>query len=123
MNQIRNISTKSVVFSRWSGKNFAIFSSLKKVVHIGRLGVAMCESVEFKNSGLIKVLQLLFSIAEAEEETDDDVALILQQEGLCVLAADPFGSQLLENRSHMKPVFCLVRNTGFFYLDENDSGI
>lgn len=42
MNSKNKISKVVIIFSKWSRKNYAIFSSLKKVVNIARLTVDIC---------------------------------------------------------------------------------
>ena len=42
MNRLKHIGKNSIIFSRWSRKNYAIFASLGKVVKIARLKTDVC---------------------------------------------------------------------------------
>ena len=57
-------------FSRWIRKNYAVFSSLGKVVKICRLSVDICENALLKafRSGKKAILASLFSFSEEMEE-------------------------------------------------------
>jgi hypothetical protein len=60
---------KIVIFSKWSGKNYAIFNSLDKIVNIARLSIDMCLSSLRKNSNVINLLEY-FTHIETEENYD-----------------------------------------------------
>jgi len=46
------IYKRSIVFSKWSGKNYAIFASLGKLIKIARLAVDICVQSLKKNHSI-----------------------------------------------------------------------
>ncbi len=65
------ISQKSLVFSKWSRKNYAIFASLKRVVKIARLSVDICSSSLKKNAS--SILVILNNIVEEIKPEEDEL--------------------------------------------------
>lgn len=49
----RYIKEQKIVFSQWSGKNYAVFASLGKVVKIGVLAIDICMQSIKKSSSII----------------------------------------------------------------------
>ena len=64
------ISGPYIVFSKWSRKNYAIFSSLKKMIKIGRLSIEICDKALLK-PGTINNL-IFFKGAEEISNTETD---------------------------------------------------
>ncbi len=62
------ISNNSVVFSKWTRKSYAIFSSLKKVVKIAQLSIDVFKS-SFTN---LPVLSALLNNIESDEIANED---------------------------------------------------
>lgn len=94
------IATKNntLVFSKWSRKNYAIFASLSKVVKIARVSVDICISSLTKNKSILRFLkqenQLLISELDAEEKNQlnsDWLSILLFELGLIKLD-EPCGS-------------------------------
>ncbi len=76
MTTISNIQNRELVFSGWSRKGYAIFSSLSKVVKIARLAVAVIISSFGKSGVLIRLFNENFNY-NLIEEFDDDRGLCL----------------------------------------------
>jgi hypothetical protein len=81
MNGVKYIKTKRLVFSQWSGKNYAVFASLGRVVNIASLTIDICvQSIK-------KTLSVIGSFIDAEEieesvsgEYGKDIQEIIQVE-------------------------------------------
>jgi hypothetical protein len=64
MNGVKYIKTKRLIFSQWSGKNYAVFASLGRVVNISSLTIDICvQSIK-------KTLSVIGSFIGAEEIED-----------------------------------------------------
>ncbi|MDG5798802.1 hypothetical protein QA597_00325 [Marinilabiliaceae bacterium ANBcel2] len=61
-----------VVFSRWSRRSYAIFSSLKKTIHIAQLSFDVCEASLLKNNRVISILQKVGFAKDDDIVKDDD---------------------------------------------------
>lgn len=78
-------NASSVVFSRWTRKAYAIFSSLKKEVQIGHLALCICEGLVSKAKTVISVIAQVLTL---------DADLLLEAEvaehelALCVLSVE-----------------------------------
>ncbi len=66
MNQQKYISPKLIVFSKWSRKNYAVFSSLGKQVKIGVLKARICQKTLLK--GLVDIISISKNTEDFEEE-------------------------------------------------------
>lgn len=81
MNGVKYIKTKKLVFSQWSGKNYAVFASLGRVVNIAALTIDICvQSIK-------KTLSVIGSFIDTEEieesvsgEYGKDIQEIIQVE-------------------------------------------
>lgn len=62
------VNNKSVVFSRWTRKNYAIYASLHKVVLIAQLTIDVCKSAILKSNVLVQFLDYLQ--CDEDEELD-----------------------------------------------------
>ena len=62
------------VFKRWSRKGYAIFGSLKQVVHIGRLSVVLLQCIGQLLLHVETELRLTFVFAEEKGEEKPDLA-------------------------------------------------
>ncbi len=118
----KKISLKSLVFSKWSRKNYAIFASLKKVVKIARLSVDICASSLKKNASSIIVI--LNNIAEEIKPEEDELELeLLTIESPAFRAAllCNFNSESLDKSTYntyflTKACAASYCSTGFFNL-------
>ncbi len=66
MNQQKYISSKLIVFSKWSRKNYTVFSSLGKQVKIGVLKARICQKTLLK--GLVDIITISKNTEDFEEE-------------------------------------------------------
>lgn len=67
---------KTVVFSKWSRKKFAIFASLGKLVKIGRVSADICDKALQKTSELTGLSNKTESIKKGQTDTLEDISLI-----------------------------------------------
>jgi len=79
MKDIKYIQNSRIVFSQWSGKNYAVFASLGKVVNIAVLSVDICVQAVKKCSSVINSLLDTEYIRESVlEEYIDEINEILR---------------------------------------------
>lgn len=116
----RHTNTEVVVFSRWSGKNYAVFASLKKVVSIGHLSIDLCKSSLLKNRSVIRLLNLLGGEDERNEECDvveprEDAMLLLalMADGNC---GDDIYCEKIRYTNLGKPIFCASKVWAFLFM-------
>jgi len=92
MNQQQHIQRNSLIFARWSRKNFAIFASLGKVVKITRLTVEICDASLRKSVNLLPLfLHDLKLIEDQNDELETELNLEKALEVLPVLSAVSVG--------------------------------
>ncbi len=78
MNRKNNRSNTHIVFSKWSGKGYAIFASLHKEVQIAQLKISICKQAVKKNIKLIsKFVQL--DNDELNQQSDDPIEFLLSE--------------------------------------------
>ena len=89
MKHLSHKSKYSIVFSKWSRKNYAIFASLHKVIKIARLSVDVCMSSLSKNKSIqqksyqIKASEFEgYEIFESEEGLSEWINELLLKLGL-----------------------------------------
>lgn len=67
-------SNNIIVFSKWTRKNFAIFSSLHKVIKIARLSIDICISSFSKNQSVLCLLNQGISMDISENDSKEKEA-------------------------------------------------
>ncbi len=109
--KLRNSIPKAFVFTQWSGKSYATFASLKRVVNIGQLKMDLYSSV-FGADELCLLPKQNGDIVEDEEERDRkrDLSEIEWLELLqCEVAVQPCPKEfegLKFSFNPMKSIFC-----------------
>lgn len=92
MFKTERINSNPVVFSKWSRKAYAVFSSLKRVVNIGQLSVDISTRSMIKLESLIRFIDLLIPGIHEEEDPFSDEWLddqsFLQLMPINILASD-----------------------------------
>lgn len=68
-------SNNSIVFSKWTRKNYAIFVSLHKVIKIARLSIEICISFFRKNQSVLCLLNQGTSIDISENDSKEKETL------------------------------------------------
>lgn len=72
----RDIKSKYVTFSKWSGKGYAVFASLGKVVKIAQLKVAVVNQAIRKNVNVITAFTTRIT-GKIIQELDEDCELLM----------------------------------------------
>ncbi|MBI9065828.1 MAG: hypothetical protein JEZ09_00970 [Salinivirgaceae bacterium] len=78
MQQKNYISKKSLTFSKWSRKGYAVFASLGKVVKIGQLNVEICKQAIKKNTNLL-IEFVLLEKDKLNQKTDESIEFLLSE--------------------------------------------
>jgi len=119
----KETNSKRIVFSRWSRKNYAIFSSLKKVVNIGRLSVDICRTSLLKCTTIIRHIFLARNTKNEEgllNEHDSQKKQLWEQLFPFItveLSMDSVPEQKIDIQNYTgKPIFCMMQNMGFLFL-------
>lgn len=88
MNHHRTIKSGVVVFSQWSRKDYAVFSSLGREVKIGRVSVDISR-VSLLKTAVIKELSLTDSYLPSKKENQDDEEQLLPADQLLLMMLMP----------------------------------
>lgn len=123
MRCINQIATRSLVFSKWSRKAYAVFISLKRVVNIAQLSVDICTVSLLKIKSLILGLLLPESVSFDCKDEDDDGCVaekILHafffEIKIQVSEIPACFSVEIKNMIHMSPLVASVQPTDFLNL-------
>jgi hypothetical protein len=76
MNKIQNTKSSGIVFSKWSRKGYAIFSSLSKVVKIARVSV----DISISSFGKNHIILSLFN----RDENNTSLKDLFEDESKCL---------------------------------------
>lgn len=71
-------TNNTVIFSKWTRKNYAVFASLKKVVNIVRLSLHTCFSLLSKNEYILRLINEGENVDTSNSEPNNDQAIFSQ---------------------------------------------
>jgi hypothetical protein len=71
-------TNNTVLFSKWTRKNYAVFASLKKVVNIVRLSIQTCFALLGNNKVALRLLNKGENIEFSNSEPDEDQMVFSQ---------------------------------------------
>jgi len=97
-----------MIFSKWSRKNYAVFSGLKKVIHIARLSVDICRVLLMKCVDvLVEQSDLINEHAEKEGEMEQLEQTNILSWSVVTMPTDLAGmdKKIIGDR---KPVSCIM---------------
>lgn len=72
MKSNKYILITKAIFSRWSGKSYAMFASLHKVVNIATIKIDMCNSAGLKHKSLVHFIKLAIISLLGKENNDEE---------------------------------------------------
>lgn len=118
----KRLQTKSsqVIFSKWTRKAYAVFSSLNKVVNIAQLSVDISTKAMMKYENLIKASGFCTRINDDDSENEEELYVLLSLECLLLSNLNTLNTEESKKRNHLycwrTPVL-LTRNRGFLFLN------
>ena len=71
-------TNNTVLFSKWTRKNYAVFASLKKVVNIVRLSLHTCFSLLSKNEFILRLINEGENVEVLNSEPNEDQIVFSQ---------------------------------------------
>ena len=115
----------AVVFSQWSRKGYAVFSSLKRVVMIAHLSIDLCDFALLKSFSSVQIVSL-FCLDELEDKgeevdlwgkefSDNPIYIAATLPVLCG-SSDFYFQNRINIDICEKPIFCLEQNIGFLFF-------
>lgn len=112
-------TNNTIVFSKWTRKNYAVFASLKKVVNIVRLSLHTCFSLLSKNEFILRLINEGENIEVSNSKPNDDRAIFSQWFIILLLDLGLISldeSCSLTNRKYnlLESIFCVKQNMDFF---------
>ncbi len=111
MQEIKNAYNKPIIFSKWSGKKYAIFASLHRVVNIARISIDICKASLLKSNTLNSLINLFEKDNLEEEDTDWEEL----QDSLLLKQLIP-SIALDSANSYFKKYFALIYEGPYFAL-------
>ncbi len=120
MQEIKKAYNKPIIFSKWSGKKYAIFASLHRVVNIARISIDICKASLLKSNTLNSLINLFEKDNLEEEDTDWEElqdSLLLKQL-IPSITLDSYISYLKKifRFNIRRPIFCFMQSMGLLFL-------
>ncbi|GAF04456.1 hypothetical protein [Saccharicrinis fermentans] len=115
-----------VVFSRWSRKGYAVFSSLKQVVKIAHLSIDLCDLALLKSYAAFQ-LDSQFYLDDDEEvdlggkEPLENPIYIAATLPVVTDSSDCYRDNRINNDVYKKPIFCPEQSIGFCFFNNCNS--